>query len=106
MHRGQSQAALAALVAAAALAACTSTKDALVQRGFSPTYAEGYEQGCASGKAAAGGGDLAEAQKDESRYEASDGQYAEGWNAGFAKCQRDMQVMISEARRRRQSKDR
>jgi hypothetical protein len=97
--------AAAALIAAAVLVACTSTKDALLQRGYPPAYAEGYEQGCASGKAAADRGELAAAQKDPGR-QPGEGEYAQGWNAGFAACQRDRQIMLREAQRRRQSKDR
>jgi hypothetical protein len=101
---GPAVAAGAALIAAAVLAACTSTTDALLQRGFSPAYADGYEQGCASGKAAADSGGPAAAPQD--RDQAGEGEYAEGWDAGFATCQRDRQIMLLEAQRRRQSKDR
>ena len=57
---------LAFLVAALALAACGSVKDAMIEQGYPPAYAEGYDDGCASGKQAAGGL-LAEARKDASR---------------------------------------
>ena len=104
MHGGKWKAVLLAVMVVA-LAACTSTTEGLVERGYPPAYAEGYDHGCASGKATAGGL-FAEAQKDQSRYQASDSEYAQGWDAGYAKCLADMQVMISEAHRRRQSKDR
>jgi hypothetical protein len=103
---GPAVAAGAALIAAAVLAACTSTTDALLQRGFSPAYADGYEQGCASGKAAADSGGPAAAPTDDRRYQAGEGEYAEGWDAGFGTCQRDRQIMLLEAQRRRRSKDR
>jgi hypothetical protein len=96
-----SLATLAAPVAVAILAGCTSTEEALIERGLPPAYAAGYDDGCASGKAA--GGDLfSEAEKDESRY-ASDRQYAEGWDEGFAKCKRDLDAMVFEARTRNPS---
>lgn len=95
------QAALAALVAPLALAACTSTRDALIAQGFDPAYAEGYDAGCSSGKAAAGGL-LSESSKDANRY-ATDTQYTQGWDAGFAKCQRDMAAMVRDARLRHPS---
>ena len=104
MHGGEWKAVLLAVMIVA-LAACTSTTEGLVERGYPPAYAEGYDHGCASGKATAGGL-FAEAPKDQSRYQASDSEYAQGWDAGYAKCLADMQVMISEAHRRRQSKDR
>jgi hypothetical protein len=30
------------------LAACVSERDALIEQGFAPAYAEGYDDGCAS----------------------------------------------------------
>jgi hypothetical protein len=91
----------AALVAAAALAACTSTEESLIERGLPPAYAAGYDDGCASGKAA-GGGLFSEAQKNDGRY-AADSQYAKGWNDGFAKCKRNLDAMVFEARTRNPS---
>jgi hypothetical protein len=92
------------LVTAIALAACTSVHEGLIERGYPPAYAEGYEHGCASGKAAAG--DLfGQAQKDESRYQDSDSQYAQGWDAGYAKCLGDMRAMVIDARMRKPSRD-
>jgi hypothetical protein len=98
MPAGRLQPALAALVAAAALAACTSTEEALIERGLPPAYAAGYDDGCASGKAT-GGGLFNEAQKDAERYPA-DSQYAKGWDDGFTKCKRDMDAMVWDARTR------
>jgi hypothetical protein len=94
--------ALALLIAASA-AACTSTRDALVEEGYSPSYAQGYEHGCATGKAELGGL-FSTAQKDASAY-ASDSQYAQGWDAGHAKCRGDMQAMVSDARARPYTRD-
>jgi hypothetical protein len=92
---------LVTLVAATALAACTSTEESLIERGLPPAYAAGYDDGCASGKAA--GGDLfSEAEKDDSRYVA-DSQYAKGWDDGFAKCKRDLDAMVFDARTRNPS---
>jgi hypothetical protein len=92
------------LITLLTLAACTSTEQELIERGYPPDYAEGYEQGCASGKAAAGGL-FAQEQKDESRYQASDSQYAQGWDAGYAKCVDDMRTMVNDARTRKPSRD-
>jgi hypothetical protein len=93
--------AVLALVAHLALAACTSTRDALIERGFDPAYAEGYDDGCSSGNDAAGGF-FAETRKDRGRY-GNDSQYSQGWDAGFAKCRRDTAEMVREARLRRPS---
>jgi hypothetical protein len=91
-------------VGAAAVVGCTSVQESLVQRGYPPAYAEGYEHGCASGKAA-GGGLFAEAQKDESRYGAGEGEYAQGWDAGYAKCLSDTRAMVVDARTRNPSRE-
>jgi hypothetical protein len=103
MHGGKGKAVLLAVIAMA-LAACTSTTEGLIERGYPPAYAEGYDHGCASGKATSGGL-FAEAQKDESRYEASDSDYAQGWDAGYAKCLADMRAMVIDARTRNPSRD-
>ncbi|MGH6903965.1 MAG: hypothetical protein ACREIR_14620 [Geminicoccaceae bacterium] len=103
MPAGRWQATLAVLIMALALAACTSTRDALIVRGFPPAYAEGYDAGCPSGNAAAGS-TFHSTRKDASRY-AEDSQYAQGWDAGFARCQRDMAAMVLDARLRRSKGD-
>jgi hypothetical protein len=90
-------------VMAVILAACTSTEDALIERGFSPAYAAGYDHGCSSGQVA-GGGLFGEPQKDADRY-ASDSEYTKGWDAGFAKCKADQEEMEREARARKPSRD-
>ena len=94
---------LAALVAAVALAGCGSVEETMLDRGFPPAYAEGYADGCASGKEAAGGL-FAEARKDERRYD-SDSQYTRGWNEGFEECRRDMARMVLNARLRNPNRD-
>jgi hypothetical protein len=98
------QAARAIVVTAMAVAACTSTEQGLIERGYPPAYAQGYEQGCASGKAAAGGL-FAQAQQDQTRYRDSNSQYAQGWDAGYAKCLADMRTMVIDARTRKPSRD-
>ena len=93
--------AVLALVAHLALAACTSTRDALIERGFDPAYAEGYDDGCSSGKDAAGGF-FAETRKNPDRY-GNDSRYSQGWDAGFAKCRSDTAAMVRDARLRHPS---
>ena len=91
------------LIAALLVVGCTSTRDALIARGLPPTYAEGYDDGCASGNEA-GGGLFTEARKDAGRY-ASDSQYAKGWDDGFAECKANTVAMVRDARLRRPSED-
>ena len=103
MHGGKRVVVLLA-VTAMAVAACTSTEEGLIERGYPPAYARGYDHGCASGKATAGGL-FAEAQRDESRYQAGDSEYAQGWDAGYAKCRTDMRAMVIDARERKPSRN-
>jgi hypothetical protein len=103
MSPGRSQTTLAALVAALGLAACGSIEDTLIERGHPPAYAEGYADGCASGKEAAGGL-FAQSRKDAGRYGA-DQEYTPGWDAGFAKCRADIAALVLDARLRNPSRD-
>ena len=73
---GRRQCTLAALIMLVTLAACVSERDALIEQGFAPAYAEGYDDGCASGSTAAGGL-FDEPRKDAERY-ATDTQYTHG----------------------------
>jgi hypothetical protein len=87
---------LAALVTTLALAACGSVRETMIQRGFPPAYAEGYADGCSSGKAAAGG--LFDAtRKDTTRY-GSDRQYTQGWDTGFRRCRAEMAATVESDR--------
>ena len=103
MPPGRRQASLAAVLTTMVLAACGSIEQTLIERGHPPAYAAGYADGCASGKATAGGL-LAEAQQDASRYGADD-QYTQGWDAGFEQCRADTAAMILDARLRNPSRD-
>jgi hypothetical protein len=103
MSPGRSQTTLAALLAALGVAACGSIEDTLIGRGYTPAYAQGYADGCASGKEAAGGL-FAQSRKDASRYGVHP-EYTPGWDAGFAKCRDDMAAMVLDARLRKPSRD-
>lgn len=97
------RATLAALVTALALAACGSVREAMIERGHPPAYADGYADGCSSGKEAAGGL-FAETRKDASRH-GTDDLYTQGWNDGFEECRREMAAAVLDARRRNPSRD-
>ena len=75
----------------------------MIERGFPPAYAEGYDDGCSSGKEAAGGL-FAETRKDTTRYD-TDSQYTQGWNEGFGTCRTEMAAMVREAWLRNPSRD-
>jgi hypothetical protein len=95
--------ALGALVTLAALAGCTSQKDAMIAQGADPAYAEGYEDGCTSGNKA-GGSPFDSDRKDAARY-GPDSQYTKGWDDAFDTCKAKMAVMVEDARRRSPSRD-
>ena len=65
-----------------ALAGCMpGTKERMMQKGFDATYSQGYEDGVASGKNAAGG--LGYQLKKDTRSFANDAQYRQGWSDGY-----------------------
>ncbi len=101
IHRGQYL--LFVLVTLVALAACSSKRGQLIQEGATPAYADGYVDGCDSGKQA-GGAILTETKKDADRY-ASRSEYAKGWDEAFKRCQANTAVRVWEARRRKPSRD-
>lgn len=103
MPAGSLHATLAALLAILAAPACGSVEETMIERGHPPAYAEGYADGCASGKAAAGGS-FAQARKAASRYGAED-RYTAGWDDGFEECRRDMAAMVLHARVRNRNRD-
>ena len=82
----------AALAATLALAGCASVQETMIERGFPPAYAEGYADGCSSGKEAAGGL-FYETRKDTTRY-GPDRQYTEGWDSAFQQCRSEMAVLM------------
>lgn len=89
---------LIVLITFAALAACSPQRERLIEQGATPAYAEGYVDGCESGRQA-GGAVFTEAKKDEGRY-ADDSEYAEGWDEAFETCQTATAAKVREARKR------
>ncbi|AOE83503.1 hypothetical protein [Pseudomonas sp. TCU-HL1] len=87
-------AALLATLCASLLVGCESTHDHLLAQGYPPAFADGFADGCSSGRQAAGviSGEF---RKDVPRY-LKDAHYAEGWSDGFRQCQAQVQ---SEERR-------
>ena len=67
------------------LAGCQTTREELISKGYPPAFADGFEDGCSSGRQAAGA-ISGEFRKNVPRY-LRDKQYAEGWSDGFRQCQ-------------------
>jgi hypothetical protein len=91
-----------AVLALGASAACGSERAEMIDRGFAPAYAEGYEDGCSSGREA-GGGPFDDFSRDARRYD-GDREYAHGWDAAFEICKEKMEGMVRAARLRRPSR--
>ncbi len=78
---------------------CATQKDIMVQEGHTLTYADGFDDGCHSGKKA--GGNMFESfKKDENRF-SKHSKYAQGWSDGFRQCENeqesgDRQVRMSQ----------
>jgi hypothetical protein len=66
------------------LSGCATPPNPLMGSGHTPAYADGFNDGCQSGKASQ---DPVAAfyTKDTKRFD-SDKQYAQGWAAGYQKC--------------------
>ena len=66
-------------------AGCATQKDVMMQQGHSLAYADGFDDGCHSGKKA--GGNMFESfKKDENRF-ARHSRYTQGWSDGFRECE-------------------
>ncbi|MCY1549525.1 hypothetical protein D9M68_856960 [compost metagenome] len=73
------------LLCSVLLAGCETTHDHLLAQGYPPAFADGFTDGCSSGRQAAGVM-TGEFRKDVPRY-LEDATYAEGWGDGFRQCQ-------------------
>ncbi|UVM04374.1 hypothetical protein [Pseudomonas laurylsulfatiphila] len=67
------------------IAGCQSTHEDLLAKGYPPAFADGFDDGCSSGRQAAGA-ISGEFRKNVPRY-LKDPLYAEGWSDGFRQCQ-------------------
>jgi len=80
--------ALAALLPTLFLSGCASEGERLMREGASPEYAKGYDDGCSSGKKAAG--DMfSQFHKNIRAYQAN-GDYRQGWNDGHEECKSEL----------------
>lgn len=76
--------ALVGLAAMLVLSGCAGPGPSPAAQGQSPAYAEGYRDGCSSGRASQGS--LADfSRKNVSQFD-SNKDYAQAWTAAFQKC--------------------
>ncbi len=78
------------------LAGCVSQRDTMVQQGYPPSYADGFEDGCHSGRKA-GGSMFDQFKKDVRRFQ-TDKQYAQGWSDGFRQCETEEEALERQIR--------
>jgi hypothetical protein len=78
------------------LGGCVSQKESLVSKGAPLSYADGFDDGCHSGKKA-GGSLFDQFQKDPVRF-ASDTLYSQGWSDGFRQCETELEFVHRETR--------
>ncbi len=78
------------------LAACVDQKETMIKQGYPIGYAEGFQDGCHSGKKA-GGNLFDEFRKDIRRFE-SDHDYAQGWSDGFRQCESEEEARERQVR--------
>ena len=80
----------------AALAGCASQKETMIKQGYPLSYAEGFDDGCHSGKKA-GGSMFDQFKKDVSRFE-KDTQYAQGWSDAYRQCETEQEALQRQMR--------
>ena len=73
------------LCVALSLSGCETTHEQMLEQGYPPAYADGFQDGCSSGHQAAGMM-VGAFRKNVSRYLA-ERQYESGWDDGFRQCQ-------------------
>ena len=78
------------------LSGCATQKEIMIKQGYPLAYAEGFDDGCHSGKKA-GGSYFDQFKKDVNRFE-SDNKYAQGWSDGFRQCESEQEAIQRQIR--------
>ncbi len=73
------------------LCSCASQRNTMIQQGYPPAYADGFSDGCSSGKKAAGSM-FDQFKKDVNRF-SQDQQYAQGWADGYKECEKEQKAL-------------
>ncbi len=79
---------------AAFLFSCASEGQRLLKEGASPAYAQGYDDGCSSGKRSAG--DMFSQFHKNVRLFQQNQDYRQGWNDGHEECRNEWRSMDRE----------
>jgi len=78
------------------LIGCVSQKEDMIKQGYPLAYADGFEDGCHSGKKA-GGSLFDQFKKDVNRFSAQE-KYAQGWSDGFRQCESEQEALDRQTR--------
>jgi len=78
------------------LTGCVSQKETMIQQGYPLAYADGFDDGCHSGKKA-GGSLFDQFRKDAERFQI-DSQYSQGWSDGFRQCESEQEALQRQVR--------
>jgi len=76
--------------------ACVSQKENMVKQNYPLAYADGFDDGCHSGKHA-GGSWFDQFKKDVIRFE-EDAKYAQGWSDGYRQCETQQEALQRQIR--------
>lgn len=79
-----------------AISGCVSQKESMVKQGYPLAYADGFDDGCHSGKKA-GGSFFDQFKKDVRRFN-KDAQYSQGWSDGFRQCETEEESLQRQVR--------
>ncbi len=78
------------IISSITFSGCMSQKESLIKQGYPVAYADGFDDGCHSGKKA-GGNMFDQFKKDVRRFH-SDSQYAQGWSDAFRQCESEAEA--------------
>ncbi|RTZ93443.1 MAG: hypothetical protein DSY91_02135 [Deltaproteobacteria bacterium] len=78
------------LIGSFILLGCVSQKENLIRQGASPAYAQGFEDGCHSGKKA--GGSWLDQFKKNTHLFNTNPDYKQGWIDGYNECEKQQEA--------------
>ena len=78
------------------LSSCVTTSDTMKKEGYPAAYADGFEDGCHSGKKA-GGSYFDQFKKDINRFN-TDKEYAQGWSDSYRQCETEQEALDRQSR--------
>lgn len=91
MRRLMHNSGLIVVIFTVALSGCATQGETMKSQGYPAAYAEGFEDGCHSGKKA-GGSYFDQFKKDVPRFN-SDSDYAQGWSDAFRQCETEQEAL-------------